>query len=152
MNNFEIIPYVSVGDLKFGMSRQAVRAILGSLTSSRNSRFSKKVTEYWLENQLRAVFTSEDGPLSEIVLSRELKDVNLDGSFIFQKDGPTGRAELCAKDGSPKVRSGGIFLFNLGIALAEFDNLEEDQRTITAFDRATWDPSDPCFVDFSGVT
>lgn len=143
MESYPIYPYVGVGDLKFGMHRAAVHALLGPPIRQKKSRFSDEVTDFWNGNGLQLVFSSPQGKLLEISLYPNLNDVTLDGAEILSAPGRRVYDQLCKADGSSRQTVGVTVLLKLGIAITGFLNDDSDDKSVTAFALGRWSESDP---------
>jgi hypothetical protein len=59
--NWEIIPYVGIGDIRFGMTRQEARVILGqNVTSFRKGPFAQSETDAYRELNVHLHYNSDD--------------------------------------------------------------------------------------------
>jgi hypothetical protein len=143
MKNFKIEPYIGVGDLKFGITRADSYVILGMPVSSKKSRFSNEITDYWMENNLQLTFTDLKGLLVEISLYPDLKDAQLDGIKIFTEPGLNVFTEFCKRDNKVRETVGITIFFSYGVAMTGFLNSEDDQKSITAFAAERWNINDP---------
>ncbi len=144
MNSFEIFPYIGVGELKFGMRRAEAYQILGNPNSSKNSRFSKEVTEYWMDNGLQLVFSGmgAEHQLLEISLYSNVHDVILQGIPIYKAPSKATYLSLCKLDGNPREKVGVTILFKFGIAISGFLHVDTDAKSITVFQNGRWSADD----------
>lgn len=143
MKDFAIHPHQGVGDLKLGMTRASVHALIGEPIRQKKSRFSDEITDYWNENGLQLAFSGEQGVLVEISLYSNLKSVTYGELEIFST--PPGRAHqlLCKEDGDPRITVGVTVLLNLGVAMTGFQNDDQGDDSITVFAPGRWSGDDP---------
>ncbi|MEE8875434.1 hypothetical protein [Pseudomonas helleri] len=63
MNNYEISPYVGVGELEFGISPSMAEKILGKPNFSYYDPDTDATTQYWNNNGLQLSFSKKITPL-----------------------------------------------------------------------------------------
>lgn len=143
MKNFPIYPYKGVGNLKFGMQRTGIHAMLGTPARQKKSRFSDEITDFWNGNGLQLVFSNPEGELVEICLYPNLENVTLEGAKILSESGKSVYDSLCKLDGTPRQTVGVTVLLNLGIAITGFLNDDPDDKSVTVFARGRWREDDP---------
>jgi outer membrane protein assembly factor BamE (lipoprotein component of BamABCDE complex) len=151
MKNFEITPYVGVGALKFGMTRANTRSILGEPSSTKKSRFSVEVTDYWMENRLQLTFADANGVLLEVSLYPGLENVQLHGVKVFEESGFSVFSNFCKIDNAVRQTVGVTIFFTYGVAMTGFLNEDDDQKSITAFSTDRWSINDPELKPYSFV-
>lgn len=143
MQNFEITPYVGVGDLKFGMTRENIHGILGKPSSKKKSRFSFEETDYWMDNKLQLTFSDAVGTLVEVSLYPGIEDIQLNGIKVFEEPGPSVYSNFCKLDSAVRQTVGVTIFFTYGVAMTGFLNTDDDQKSITAFSTDRWNINDP---------
>ena len=142
MKNFNVDPYVGVGDLLFGMSRRDAQQLLGLPKLSRASRYSREVTDFWQANGLQLPFESDIGGLVEVSMYSNLPEIVVGGIDLLEPNRRAAYKRLCAKDGAGKICVGITVLFGFGVALSGFDH-DENQESVTAFSKGRWTEDDP---------
>ncbi len=142
MRNYIVKPYVGIGDVQFGMARSDIHRILGLPSRSKKSRFSDEVTDFWCDNGLQLVFSSDSGQLLEISLYPNLQETEINGIKVFNEPGRQVYNNLCKADGDPRETVGVVILFSYGVAITGFLNADDDQKSITAFNAGRWNKDD----------
>ncbi|WP_333682215.1 hypothetical protein [Dyella sp.] len=135
---FEIVPYISVGPIRFGMSPKEVDAILGKPKVVTRSRYSRELVHYY-GNAVRVSFTVDGNKVVEVGLRDEV-DVSIEGIALFPFSS-NRYMDALKLDGSPYETVGFVVLVNLGVTLGGFHDNDESQRAITAFAKGRWDKS-----------
>jgi hypothetical protein len=138
---YEILPYVGVGALRFGMTPPQVRQILGAPRFSR--RDAHRLREmYGLGGPaltFRAVEGSEEAELAEIGFAKAATDVVYRGTNLFAGKRPAVISMLCSEDPEPRDVTGTLVFPRLGITLTGFHSGPEQSMAVTAFARGIWD-------------
>jgi hypothetical protein len=136
VNNFEILPHVGVGPLRFGMTPAEVAAQLGPPEISRRNML-KKLNES--RGWIAAMYEKDTDRLKEVGFSRFFENLTYSGMNIFKDPDQTVLKRLCDEDGNPCQTLGFIVLLNLGITLTGFHDGNEDQKACTVFSKGTWE-------------
>jgi hypothetical protein len=135
-----IDPYVGVGPLNFGMTEAEVHAQWGS---------PRMVTTNWLKEAVLAYDEAQvilsEGKVIEVTLL-PVGSVKVGSIDVYVA--PTAFADLCLRDGAPKVMAGSVVLLNVGVALSGFHDGHVEQKTISAFARGRWDRFLPKMTSF----
>ncbi|WP_343742264.1 hypothetical protein [Herbaspirillum huttiense] len=139
MQEHIIVPYVGVGPLKFGMTREEIYPILGAPLSLKKCRFFDESTEYWSENGLQLTFSDTDGGLVEIGLSPDLPNVQLNGLKLFEVPGWQAFEALHDWDNVPLITAGTTIFLKLGLAAGGFLNDDDADKAIAVFVNGRWD-------------
>jgi hypothetical protein len=137
-NGYEIKPYIGVGMLRFGMTKDEVNTFLGPpeeadvhpLGEAYEDRFGSSVL---------TIYSKSDNTLVQIGFSRWTQGVTFKNKDIFNEDPGKVLEYLIQEDGQPLESLGIIVLLNLGITLTGFHDDGEDERTITVFAKGRWD-------------
>jgi hypothetical protein len=135
-----IIPYETVGQLRFGMTRDEVFAVLGNPKIIDQDR-DDEVSLYYGTQRV----TIGPAGMAEVGILPQLP-VTIHGISVFSD--PDAFAKLCQIDENPKENVGFIVLLNLGITMTGFHDFDESQKAITAFARGRWDSSLSRLKDF----
>jgi len=141
MSEFEITPYVGVGNIELGMSYSNLKSTLGDADSRREQGNAE--IYFWTPHQITVIFRK--GAASEIGFVAFQKNATINNVFIFNRHGPETHSEICKIDSDPRYEVGFTVLFSLGIALADFkDHADDyDPRAVTVFSEGVWDRYDP---------
>ncbi|HZR75562.1 hypothetical protein [Bradyrhizobium sp.] len=137
----EIMPYVGVGALRFGMTPAQVHQILGA------PRFSRRDTHRLREMYgaggpaltFKAAAGSEEPKLAEIAFTKAATDVIYRGTNLFSGERPAVVTKLYNDDSQPKEVSGTLVFPRLGITLTGFHAGPEESMAVTAFAPGIWD-------------
>jgi hypothetical protein len=135
---FEIDPYVGVGKLKFGMTRDEVARILGK-PDDLETDSEGEVREFRSENGLQTVYSTRDRQLVEIGFSSNIETLTFNNTSLFTNKPLDAFRMLLAADKQPYELLGFIVLLNLGITLTGFHDKATDERAVTVFIRGRWD-------------
>jgi hypothetical protein len=135
---FEIDPYVGVGKLKFGMTRDEVARILGK-PDDLETDSEGEVREFRSENGLQTVYSTRDRQLVEIGFSSNTETLTFNNTSLFTNKPLDAFRMLLAADKQPYELLGFIVLLNLGITLTGFHDKATDERAVTVFIRGRWD-------------
>ncbi|NQE49758.1 hypothetical protein [Herbaspirillum rubrisubalbicans] len=135
---FDIQPYSGVGDLRFGMNHVMVEELLGTATTKEEG-FSGETTEYRRDNGLLTTYGLNKDELVEVGFSRNILELEFDGSRIFTDPPKEVLRKLVNLDGNPYESVGFIVLLNLGVTLTGFHDDDIYQRAVTVFARGRWD-------------
>lgn len=130
---FKIVPYRSVGAIRFGFSLSEVNEETGapiSVTRNNEGELDYQYDEFSIRLSAKDEKVVEVGLVPPAV-------VRLDGIEIFRS--PSAFEQLIARDGAPYEFYGFIVLLNLGITLTGFHDDDESQIAVTAFERGRWD-------------
>lgn len=130
---FQIIPYQSVGPIRFGAPSTELTKALGAPRRIDKNRRGEPDYEY---EGFNVRLSDKDQRVVEVGFSPSV-DVRLDDVEIFSS--PSAFEELIKKDGSPFEYVGFIILLNLGITLTGFHDNDPSQKAVTAFTKGRWD-------------
>lgn len=129
---FDVRPYEGVGPLVLGMSPDEVHAVLGAPVRSAISEGARNETYH----HLSMAYSAGNEQLIEVAFGSRL-DVQFQGVSLFTA--PRAVDVLVAADGAPLEGLGFLVFLNLGIALADFDSDQENDRAVQVFQRGRWD-------------
>ncbi|TNM59882.1 outer membrane protein assembly factor BamE [Aliirhizobium smilacinae] len=128
---WQITPRAGLSDLRFGMSREDVEAVIGLPGSVKTTRSGRTRLEYG-HTSLALVFV--DDALVEINLLPEISGgLVLDGLDLMTSKERDVVAALRKRDDAAKERNGFLIFSRLGIALSGFEPPEADQKAVTVF-------------------
>lgn len=130
---FNVVPYESVGPLRFGMSQDETVSILGKPQRISKNYFGESEHEY---GAFALRFSKLNQTLVEVGCA-PAQPVGVNGLNVFSS--PTAFADLVQMDGEPFEDLGFILLMNLGITLTGFHDNDSSQKAATAFDKGRWD-------------
>src|SRR5258708_4872101 len=129
----QIVPYQSVGPIRFGASSDEVTKVLGA--PDRIDKNHRGEPDYQYAG-FSVRLSAKDLTVVEVGLTPEV-DVRLGDVGIFTS--PSAFEELIAQDGAPFEYVGFIILLNLGITLTGFHDNDPVQKAVTAFAKGRWD-------------
>lgn len=132
MTVFDIRPYEGVGPLVLGMSPDEVHGVLGAPVRSATSEGARNETY----PHLSIAYSAGKEQLIELGFGSRL-DVSFQGESLFTAANSVEL--LSAADGAPLEGLGFLVFLNLGIALADFDSDQENDRAVQVFQRGRWD-------------
>lgn len=75
MNYYEILPYVGIGNLKFGISPSTAEVILGKPKFSDFNTDTGTTTQYWENNGLQLEFSKDDENLISISMYSNINNI-----------------------------------------------------------------------------
>lgn len=138
---YEILPYVGVGALRFGMTPAQTRQILAA------PRFSRRDAHRLREMHgvggpaltFKAVAGSEEPELAEIGFSKAATGITYRGTDLFASEGEAVIRKLFGDDPEPMEISGTLVFRKLGVSLTGFHSGPEANKAATAFAPGTWD-------------
>lgn len=113
------IPYQGCGELRFGMSQEAVEALLGPPKLSMLNWLGEKQLVY----ELYSIGFGKSNSVVEIMFYPEACVV-LDSVDIMSL--PNGREYLLRRSKEKYIGNGSIILLDLGIAIPDDEELESD--------------------------
>lgn len=145
MTDFEILPYVGVGPLRFGMTPDEVATVLGPPAFSVPDEDAAVIVYYRGDN---AIQTSHDARTNRLVLASFYFPVAglrlYDHSLNWERSADWFEW-LKQADSSARQKYGITVFFRFGISVAGFQGAENGQKSMTVFDRGQWCPDDPDF-------
>ncbi len=141
--DWDIQPYVGVGQLKFGMTPDEVAAVLGPPDGSRFNADMQEIRERRRESALQAVYSANDKRLVELGFSSPISELRFDGVQLFSAKSDEALRHVIQHDGDPFVTHGFIVFLGLGITMTGFDDDDEAQKAVTVFEKGRWDAVKP---------
>jgi len=128
---FQIAPYASVGDIRFGMSEQEVERVLGPpIHRDRNRK--GEIEEY--REGIKVYYA--DGAVAELVLMAPARAL-YKGTDLLGLEAPV--AFLTSDDPRPFEYMGATVFLDIGLALTGFAEPDDPDTSVTAFARGRWD-------------
>ncbi len=141
---WEIIPFVGMGPIKFGMNPNEVFEILGPPERVREGPGTLREAR-----QLDLpIIRYEDSLVSEIEAFHNVENVHYKNVPIFEGDGRSVLKFLEQENGQAEISVGIILLKDLGITVGRIDEEAKGDHSITAFRKGLWD-DDPDFEPIS---
>jgi hypothetical protein len=126
-NEFEIIPLVGFGKLRFGMTPEDVASIAGKPSHVGKGYFGGRV-EYRHDNATPSVtYDKVFNTVTHFGFGTEI-DASFKGKKIFQMQESEALFLLAQEDSSPYECFGSILFLKLGMALSEFHGEDIDDR------------------------
>jgi hypothetical protein len=136
--DWEIISFVGMGPVKFGMSPAEVEAILGKALAvdddEDDSGYRKEVREINLPT-----VTYEDGTVAEIEAFSNTRKLRFKDIVFFEDAGLSVLRRLEDLNGGARSNVGVVLFDKLGITTGLFDNSAPLENSVTAFRRGHWD-------------
>ena len=142
---WNIVPYVGMGPIKFGMNPDEVSEILGAPKRVRTSGNSLRESR-GLE---MPIIRYKDNKVTQIEAFYDVKNVTLGDVNIFGDDGLQVMQTLETKNGGAKIDVGITIFENLGITAGRLDEDVPGEHSITAFCKGYWDNDMEDFTDIS---
>lgn len=134
--NWEIMPFLGIGPIRFGMSPMQAADIIGKPVSI-DEDDDGYLREY--RSVDLPIISYQDRQVVEIEAFSEVGDVTFDGRNIFGEAGPEIMRFLEEKNGET-VANAGVVLFNgIGLTCGRLDESPREDHSITAFARGLWD-------------
>lgn len=143
MKSYEILPYVGVGDLKFGISPSMAEVILGKPKLSYYDSDTDTTTQYWNNNGLQLAFSKDDNALVSISMYSNIDNISLPGIRFEWNSSKSTYNSLTTLDPSAMKTVGITVFFKYGIAVSGLLGEENGDKSITAFSKGQWTPEDP---------
>lgn len=143
MNNYEILPYVGVGLLKFGMSQLEAERVLGKPSLSQYDEDAGLVTDYWNDNGLQLFFERGADRLVLISLYSNIDNIGIGSVCIDWDKTKEVYKALLSDDFSAKQTVGITIFFKYGLSVAGFLSENNGDKSLTVFAKGQWDPDDP---------
>lgn len=141
--DWDIHPYVGVGQLKFGMTPDEVAAVLGPPDGSRFNASMREIRERRKESALQAVYSAENtGQLIELGFSPSIEGLQFAGVQLFTARSDDALQHVIQHDSEPLVSHGFIVFLGLGITMTGFDD-DDAQKAVTVFEKGRWDAIRP---------
>lgn len=139
MDNYIIYPYVGVGQLQFGMSRNKVAELMGVPDDVDIDAVEKEVTEYRHDSRITLVYSLDDDKLIEIGFGPNIKNLVFNNIRMFCENPEIVIKNLMTFDDKPFEHVGFIVFFELGITLAGIFDRDDSDKAITVFNKGRWD-------------
>lgn len=133
MTVYEIRPYQGAGRLELGMLPAEVHAVLGKPVFSGKNMSREPIDTF---DGLSIAYSVETGRVVEIAFSPQI-DVRYGEKRLFTDSGVV--EYLAMADGAPLEGLGFYVFIHLGIALADFDGEQENDRAVQIFARGRMD-------------
>ena len=136
MTNWEIIPYVSIGQIKFGMAEPEMIQVLGKPKLKRDAQGDEKEVRFFFEPRVTVVVGQGTLGVVEVGVVPSVPIICA-GIDVFGD--PDAFRKLVGLDGAPREFVGFIVLLKLGITLTGFHDKDPSQLAATAFASGRWD-------------
>lgn len=131
----EIISYVGVDDVRFGMSPTEVAKVWGP-PHIHSVNFIKEYVEY--RGSVSATYSSEN-KLVEVGLSKSCLNARIKGIKIFSPPKSSRLVELLNLDQEAYEKFGMIVFKNLGISVTGFEDPDDADVAMSVFSLGHWD-------------
>lgn len=138
---FKIFPYLGAGEIRFGMSYEEVRAILGEeFESFKRSPETVFPSDYYMKHGVFIYYTSA-GKVEAIEFSSQA-NVTLEGNSLFDKSYAELESFFLLKDQEMEIEYDDFTSYKLGVG-AYAPNKNEDQdlavESIIVFEKGYYD-------------
>jgi hypothetical protein len=130
-------PYVGVGALKFGMTPDAVTAIIGP-ARKQIERSPGRIMEY-RKGLETPIVRFNNGVLDEVTFTRFTKDLFVENVNVFNADPVRFILLIQSLDDDLRERSDAIISYKLGISFTGLYPEEESDKGLAAFARGVFD-------------
>jgi hypothetical protein len=130
-----IIPYVGVGDLMFGMTEKEVKAILGDCQHQKRGKLDNLIE---IRGEMINIYASKTNRLCEVGFGRGYVNLSYDSINILQDDRKYVLEQLIMRDKNIFESYGFLIFMNLGITLTGFHDESEDEVAVTVFSKGVW--------------
>lgn len=145
---WEILPYVGMGPVKFGMTPEEVASLLGPPISVR----TKNIRRNEQRQRNTPIVRFRNGHVSEIEAYYDVPNVTLNGVDIF-KDNPVKVLQFLEERNGGCLEDVGILLFiNLGVSMGRIDKDVKENHSICAFVKGMWVDAVPDMKKISFLT
>jgi hypothetical protein len=126
-NEFEIIPLVGFGKLRFGMTPEVVASIAGKPLRVREGYLGDRVETRYGTGVSVVSYDKVFNTVLHFGFGPEI-EASFKGKRIFQMQESEALFLLAQEDGAPYECLGSIFFLKLGMALSEFHGEDIDDR------------------------
>lgn len=130
---FNLEPYVGIGPLRFGMSQDQVKSIVGEPERILTNRRGEPDFQY---SGINIRFSSEELRLVELGIYPSTS-LTVMGVSVF--DEPDAFSKIVELDGQVFECYGFIIFFGLGVTMTGFHDEDGSQKAVTLFARGRWD-------------
>ncbi|WP_146597841.1 hypothetical protein [Novipirellula aureliae] len=138
-HNFEITPYIGALPLQFGMSAEAVHALLGAPQQISTLWNKSGFSHSWTNPDLNIGFSNDDA-LNHVGLIPNGISVSLNGTEIWTRDSCVDpNPTLLRFDASPRECFGFLVYLEIGIATTGFHDDDSSQHALCVFARGAYD-------------
>ena len=131
---FEIIPYIGALPIKFGMSINEVKKLIGDPISIEHDELGS-LFSYQNYN----VMFSLKNEVEEIGFTALIKSVTFKDKKIFGVESNTNPYTFFKKHDKPITSDGAVVFLKLGISLTGYPNGIVSDRALTCFKKGLWD-------------
>lgn len=141
---FTIEPFVGPLPLRFGMSAEEVRAILGPPVIAFPDHFGNPTEN---RENVNVGYSAADGALVEVVFTPGTT-LLYQGQNLFLIPDPIGL--LRQADSNPQLWVGDLIFLKLGLGMSGFHDHDESQKAISLVRRGHWDEYKNQFEPYRG--
>jgi hypothetical protein len=134
--DWEIMPFVGIGPIKFGMTVDQVSTILGK-TDDADSYRDGHLRE--IRDVDQPIITYQDNQTAEIEAFYDMKDVSFEGNYIFRDDPLKVLRYLEGRNNGVLEHLGTLLFNNLGIALGRIDESVVEEHNLSIYRKGAWD-------------
>lgn len=134
---WEIIPFVGMGPIRFGMSPADVANLVGVPETTDNR--PNGIREFRAVDV--PIVAYENGAVTEIEAFYDVKNVTFRGRNIFEENGLAILQFLERENGGASLDVGIVMFERIGITAGRLDEAVSGDHSITAFAKGLWDDS-----------
>jgi hypothetical protein len=142
--DWEIVSFVGMGPIKFGMTPDVVAKILGSPEDVEEGKSS--IAEFRELDE--PIVRYKDGVVAQIEAFYDVKNVRLRGINLFSDNGKEVMRQLEDLNGGAEICVGIVLFRNIGLTAGRLDEGVSGEHSVCAFRRGHWDDDQ----DFKPVT
>ncbi len=135
-DNIELLTYSSAGGAKFGMTPGEIETILGAPDSVGSNYFKQRI-EY--RSFMNVGYSVDDNLAVHFGFGPQMIGIKFNDIFLFKEVSKTVLKKIIARDGSPFLCYHLVVLLNLGLTLSGFHDNDESRKSVTLFERGTYD-------------
>lgn len=148
--DWEIVSFVGMGPIRFGMTPSEVEAVLGLPLAVDDDDDDPSYRKEVREIDVPTV-TYEDNKVAEIEAFDSVKNVRISVVNLFEQAGPTVLKNLETLNKGALTNVGIVLFENLGITTGRLDSDVALERSVTAFKKGHWDDSMKQFKKISFI-
>ena len=124
---YDVESFVSVGSIRFGMTREEVINIFGREPVNEYKSWNNKTNLMYDDDNINIILNKK-GVVDEITFTEGINEIIFEGKSLFrEKD----IIKILSSKEKPLISSGDIIFINVGIGFLQFKYKED--RAITAF-------------------
>ncbi len=129
----DITPYLSVGQIQFGMTSNELKDAIGLPIRISKNRRQEPVHQF---NEFKVIFSANSHRVIEVGLIKE-SNAWVGNISLFQDADSFNK--LIQKEANLYDYMGFKILLNFGLTFTGFQDKDESQKSVTAFAKGRWD-------------